>query len=179
MPGLPRLSSRNLQTLRSGSAILCVPRKPFNPQALISHLTNSNGCGNFYSKVLLTVSPFRPSFRPQLDPSPRSPQTLSPSSTDFLPRANPRGTPISAVSPLSTAFTPNRSLTPLSTAFTQNTLVVASACRTFQRHTRVLLPAITTFRMNTCKSVSKQRTLTPFRMNTYAKTGGEGGVIVN
>jgi len=31
------------------------------------------------------------------------------------------------------------------------------------------------FRMNTCKSVSKQTTLTPFRMNTYAKPGGEGG----
>jgi hypothetical protein len=30
------------------------------------------------------------------------------------------------------------------------------------------------FRMNTCKSVSKQRTLTIFRMNTYAKTGGGG-----
>jgi hypothetical protein len=34
------------------------------------------------------------------------------------------------------------------------------------------------FRINTCKSVSKQRTLTTFRMNTYAKQG-EGGVIVN
>ena len=30
------------------------------------------------------------------------------------------------------------------------------------------------FRMNTCKSVSKQRTLTSFRMNTYKKHGGEG-----
>ena len=30
------------------------------------------------------------------------------------------------------------------------------------------------FRMNTCKSVSKQTTLTPFRMNTYEKQG-EGG----
>ena len=34
--------------------------------------------------------------------------------------------------------------------------------------------SISTFRMNTCKSVSKQTTLTPFRMNTYAKQG-EGG----
>jgi hypothetical protein len=33
---------------------------------------------------------------------------------------------------------------------------------------------LTTFRINTCKSVSKQRTLTIFRMNTYEKTG-EGG----
>src|SRR5713101_8073835 len=30
------------------------------------------------------------------------------------------------------------------------------------------------FRMNTCKSVSKQRTLTTFRINTYEKPGGGG-----
>jgi hypothetical protein len=30
------------------------------------------------------------------------------------------------------------------------------------------------FRINTCESVSKQMTLTPFRMNTYEKTGGRG-----
>src|SRR6266849_4421543 len=30
------------------------------------------------------------------------------------------------------------------------------------------------FRMNTCKSVSKQRTLSPSRMNTCEKTGGGG-----
>ena len=33
---------------------------------------------------------------------------------------------------------------------------------------------LSTFRMNTCKSVSKQSTLTTFRMNTYAKRGGGG-----
>jgi hypothetical protein len=33
---------------------------------------------------------------------------------------------------------------------------------------------LTTFRMNTCKSVSKQSTLTIFRMNTYEKRGGGG-----
>jgi hypothetical protein len=38
---------------------------------------------------------------------------------------------------------------------------------------------LTTFRINTSKSVSKQRTLTLFRMNTYEKEGGEGAVIVN
>src|SRR5260370_4949339 len=32
------------------------------------------------------------------------------------------------------------------------------------------------FRMNTCKSVSKQTTLSRFRMNTYEKTGGRGRV---
>src|SRR5882762_2540571 len=34
-------------------------------QALISHLTNSNGCGNLQPKVPLTVSPFPPSFSPR------------------------------------------------------------------------------------------------------------------
>jgi hypothetical protein len=33
---------------------------------------------------------------------------------------------------------------------------------------------LTTFRINTCKSVSKQSTLTTFRMNTYKKMGGGG-----
>jgi hypothetical protein len=35
------------------------------------------------------------------------------------------------------------------------------------------------FRNNTCKSVSKQMTLTLFRMNTYEKHGGGGGVMVS
>ena len=34
------------------------------------------------------------------------------------------------------------------------------------------------FRMNTCKSVSKQMTLTPFRMNTYEKHRGEGVLLL-
>jgi hypothetical protein len=33
---------------------------------------------------------------------------------------------------------------------------------------------LTTFRINTCKSVSKQRTLTPSRINTYKKQGKGG-----
>jgi len=36
---------------------------------------------------------------------------------------------------------------------------------------------LTTFRINTCKSVSKQRTLTVFRMNTYEKQG-EGAPVI-
>src|SRR6266446_7625168 len=36
---------------------------------------------------------------------------------------------------------------------------------------------LTTFRINTCKSVSKQRTLTTFRINTCEKQG-EGGIRV-
>src|SRR5258707_14090458 len=39
---------------------------------------------------------------------------------------------------------------------------------------------LSTFRINTCKSVSKQTTSTSFRITTYAKTGGKGeGIIVN
>src|SRR6266849_4036668 len=37
---------------------------------------------------------------------------------------------------------------------------------------------LTTFRINTCKSVSKQRTLTPFRMNTYEKHRGVGVLLL-
>jgi hypothetical protein len=36
---------------------------------------------------------------------------------------------------------------------------------------------LSTFRVNTCKSASKQSTLTTFRMNTYAKKG-EGGTAI-
>jgi hypothetical protein len=37
--------------------------------------------------------------------------------------------------------------------------------------------SVSTFRMNTYKSVSKQRTLTTCRMNTYAKPQGGGPCI--
>src|SRR5258708_17501055 len=37
---------------------------------------------------------------------------------------------------------------------------------------------VSPFRMNTCKSVSKQRTLTTFRMNTYEKQGGGGQLLL-
>src|SRR5260221_5656402 len=33
---------------------------------------------------------------------------------------------------------------------------------------------LSTFKINTCKSVSKQRTLSPCRMNTYEKPRGRG-----
>ncbi len=38
---------------------------------------------------------------------------------------------------------------------------------------------VSPFRMNTCKSVSKQRTSTSFRMNTYEKTTGGVGAVGN
>src|SRR5260370_4333161 len=34
------------------------------------------------------------------------------------------------------------------------------------------------FRMTTCKSVTKQITITPFRINTYTKTGGRGVILL-
>src|SRR5882762_11304637 len=43
-----------------------------------------------------------------------------------------------------------------------------------RRKNRERTEVLTTFRMNTCKSVSKQRTLSPFRMNTCEKPGGKG-----
>src|SRR6266852_444580 len=39
---------------------------------------------------------------------------------------------------------------------------------------RSIGPQVTTFRINTCKSVSKQRTLSVFKMNTYEKHRGRG-----
>jgi hypothetical protein len=73
---------------------------PQAPQSAAFNLSLDKYTQMRYSlvKVLLTVSPFRPSFLPQLNVFSREPR---------------------AVSPLSTAFTPNRPLTPLSTAFTQ------------------------------------------------------------
>jgi hypothetical protein len=52
---------------------------------------------------------------------------------------------------------------------------IDSAISTFRALSIVQYAApISPFRINTCKSVSKQRTLTTFRMNTYAKPGGRG-----
>ena len=134
----------------------------FNLGSLISHLTNSNGCGNVQPKVPLTVSPFRFLPHPQLDPFSRSPHPLS---------------------PLSTAFTPNRPLTPLSTAFTQ---IHRGGAPSYSMSSQWLATAgqavhpkaLTPFRMNTCKSVSKQKTLSTCTINTYAKTGGRGRLLL-
>src|SRR6266852_7192320 len=38
---------------------------------------------------------------------------------------------------------------------------------------------VTPFRINTCKSVTKQTTLSTFRINTYEKTGGRGGLLTD
>ena len=130
-------------------------RKLFNPHALINHLTTGDGYGNIQTKVLLTVSPFRPSYL-QLP-------VLHPANNRF-------STPLFSISS-ELLFSQllcfhNHLRCPLLFSATINFQV----SRPFQRAKRCL--AITAFRRNTCKSVSKQRTSTPFRIITYAKTGG-------
>jgi hypothetical protein len=73
-------------------------------------------------KVLLTVSPFRPSFPPPLNVfsqpcnSRRQSRRIG---AEILPTTHRSLSTFCQLTPLSTAFTPDRSLTPLSTAFTQ------------------------------------------------------------
>ena len=83
---------------RVGHLVLFVPfwRSPAQarPQPIqitdcISHLTNSNGCGNIQVKVLLTVSPFRPFLPPQ-------PRVYSGDSSRHMRHVAPRSLPFSA-----------------------------------------------------------------------------------
>src|SRR5882762_4761425 len=113
-------------------------------------------------KVLLTVSPFRPSF---LQP-PALHSENDRFSTPFISSASE-----SLFSQLLCFHIYLRC--PLVFCVSLNFQV----SRPFQRVKRCL--AITIFRMNTCKSVSKQRTLTPFRMNTYAKPQGDAPAVRN
>jgi hypothetical protein len=131
---------------------------PFNSQLLISHLTNSNGCGNLQPKVSLTVSPFRPFLLPQPNVYPRT--------VDFY-------LPLFSCS--------YKSLLAQTLSFHIHTKrpgvwggIHPSSFRILSRANVQTLRSISTFGMNTCKSVPKQRTLTTFRMNTYAKSGGRG-----
>ena len=90
-----------------GAPCLQPRRKPLNPQPLISHLTNSNRCGNLSPKVLLTVSPSRPSFPPQPNvysrTSPGSEPTRLPSRTNLvspLPEPDRNSRPFNRLRPL-------------------------------------------------------------------------------
>jgi hypothetical protein len=197
-------------------------RKPFNPQSLISHLTNSNGCGILYTKVLLTVSPLRPFFLPQ-------PRVYSqPSDFSGLLRAVSHALSYSCglffslgalfrarfvcfqqladsfcrmpggVGYLSGTSAPGACPDPVGASLYPEPRRVHPACpelRGESRRARYPLPlflsprcatplreliypfsrrslcALSTFRINTCKSVSKQTTLNPFRINTYEKPG--------
>src|SRR5260221_14376710 len=63
--------------------------KSFNPQSLISHLTNSNGCGNVRIQFLLPVPPFHPFLLP--------PPGVFSRNRRLLPSYAPRGANISPV----------------------------------------------------------------------------------
>src|SRR6266404_8609235 len=129
-------------------------RNPFNPQYLISHLTNSNGCGNLYTKVLLTVSPFRPSLLPLLRVCFRNRR--------LVPSSAPRNVNISTI--LSTLR-----ILPVATGVYPNPFRLP-----------IPEPSPIPFRINICKSVSKQTTSTPFRIIHLCKTRrGEGLLLTS
>jgi hypothetical protein len=151
-------------------------------------------------KVLLTVSPFRPSFPPQSDVYPKGPAPSSLATHYSLPtthfsspfvfitlRIPFRATPFFShpyktpgVWGISTlylvtrhSFTrsvvcedplPLRVISPLVTRHSPLPLVCKPQFRS----------SLTPFRINTCKSVTKQMTLSTCTINTYAKTGGRG-----
>ena len=87
-----------------------------------------------------------------------------------LPSANLLSPPIVA---LEIAF---RSFSVLSASLWQIQSFISAAVQIppgVHRPNIILVPC-KSFRINTCKSVSKQATLTSFRINTYKKPGGEG-----
>jgi hypothetical protein len=85
-------------------------RKLLNPELLISHLTNSNGCGNLQDKVPLTVPPFRPPFPQQCGVYPKGPRRLP-----SLPATHqPLSSPFVFIT-LRMLFPPNRISGPIAT----------------------------------------------------------------
>src|SRR5260370_1793550 len=141
----------------------------FNPQPLISHLTNSNGYGNL-TPGSVDVSTLGTLLFPE--PS-------------VYPKLSHFGPPF--------VFNRLRTLYLSCGSFSRSDRLFSIACALFDKntgggippssplpHLRPLLPShplsVSTFRINTCESVSKQTTSSPFRINTYEKTGeGEGG----
>ena len=115
-------------------------------------------------KVLLTVSPFRPSFKLQSGVYSRPSNFVAPlfSWSYELLFPQPLCFDNHLRCPWVWGSAPSQLIALRSSAFSYPPPLFA----------------LSTFRMNTCKSVSKQRTLSTSRMNTYEKTGG-GGVIVN
>jgi len=64
---------------------------------------------------------------------------------------------------------PNSHLTPFPPTFPRK--IVCNRIESAGNCARAPALPLSTFKINTSKSVSKRRTLTPSRMNTYAKTG--------
>ena len=142
---------------------------PFNPQPLISHLTNSNGYGNL-TPGSVDVS----TLGTLLFPEP-----------NMYPKLSHFGPPF--------VFNGLRTLYLSCGSFSSPDRLFSIACALFDKntgggippssplpHLRPLLPShplsVSTFRINTCESVSKQTTSSPFRINTYEKTG-EGAPV--
>jgi hypothetical protein len=69
---------------------------------------------------------------------------------------------------------PNSHLTPFPPTFPRK--IVCNRIQSAGNCARAPALPLSTFKINTSKSVSKQRTLTPSRMNTYAKNGGGVGL---
>src|SRR6266436_5901400 len=88
-PGPPHLFARHFPRLST---------------VFISHLTNSGGCGNLQPKVSLTVSPFSPSFPPQLNLFPHSLRAVSPVFTAFTQTYRGCGVPRSKVQSIGPAI---------------------------------------------------------------------------
>src|ERR1700730_3458830 len=63
-------------------------------------------------------------------------------------------------------------LTPFPPTFPRK--IVGKRIATAKNYARAPAISLSTFKINTCKSVSKQRTLSSSRMNTYEKPGGGG-----
>src|SRR5258708_15652530 len=149
---------------------------------------------------MLTVSPFRPSFPPQPSVFSRPPLVLQPNfcapgASSFLSMicrllgslcslfrarflcfhqlaASFRKIP-GGVGYLGETSPPSASRRyPLPLLLSPGGTTLRGECaHPFSRRSR---RALSTFRMNTCKSVSKQKTLTPFRINTCEKPRGRG-----
>ena len=143
--------------------LLQLNQLPFPMVALLfAQTSTSNASGNLQTKVLLTVSPFRSSFL--------QPPALRPANHRFF-------TPLFSTSSVSLF-----SQLLCFHIYLRCLLVFFDSGYRFSRDTdsratnhgfRVhVLSSVSPFRMNTCKSVSKQRTLTKCRMNTYAKPRG-------
>ena len=67
---------------------------------------------------------------------------------------------------------PASPLTPFPPAFPRK--IIGKRIATARNRARAPATSLSTFKINTCKSVSKQRTLSSSRMNTYEKTGRGG-----
>ena len=151
---------------------------------------------NLYPRAPRALSPLSTAFTPNRSLTPlstaftqntRGVGVLCPSSpllATRLPRSSRAHsfTPSGAEGPLATFMLPlfsqrYESLFPQLFCFHNHLrcpLVFSARC-IFPRFTHKTRPRVTTFSMNTCKSVSKQRTLSTSRMNTYEKPGGRGG----